>query len=226
MDFGSDNASSRWTVVHSALMLSLAGLSMVTSEPQLAAVGGVTSIAALIALGAGHWTPAGGFGVANAVTALRLALIGALSAIHRHGVSASAVVVAILTLDAIDGWVARKRHTSSAFGAQFDMESDALFTLVAGLSLAASGRLGTWIVVPGLLRYLYALAIGTLPVSHGEAPPSRFGRYAFCLMGTSFAASFLPLEPIYRPLAVAATGAIVWSFARSTYWSLRGARTP
>ena len=85
---------------------------------------------------------------------------------------------------------------ASEFGAKFDMEADALSIAVLGVVLAAGGRLGIWILIPGLLRYVYVIAIG-LVETHGDAPRSRFGRYVFALQAVSLVVALWPTTPPY-----------------------------
>jgi len=130
-------------------------------------------------------------------------------------------VAGIFCLDGVDGWLARRGPGSSSFGATFDMETDALLVLVAGLKLQTSGRLGVWILLPGLLRYLYAVAISLLPASHGEAPRSKLARFVFAIVIVSFVMSLWPVHPLHSWVAALATILLVVSFARSAFWSFR-----
>jgi phosphatidylglycerophosphate synthase len=208
----------RWTLVHSLAMLVLAGVALALSAPLVVALGGAVSLAIFAANHRGRFTPRGPFGVANAITALRIGLVIALSAVGRLGPFASLIVLCSFALDGLDGAVARRRGDDSAFGAAFDMETDALLVLVAGLVLALRGSLGAFIIVPGLLRYAYAAAVALAP-SVGEEPRSRLGRSAFSVMVISLAVSLWPVEPVSKPLAIFATALIVLSFGRSTYFS-------
>ena len=45
-------------------------------------------------------------------------------------------------LDGVDGWVARRTRTASAFGARFDMETDALLILVLSALVWRVGKAG------------------------------------------------------------------------------------
>ncbi len=153
------------------------------------------------------------------MTSLRVALTVALSALRELGPRASLLVFVILALDGLDGWIARHApKTASAFGARLDMEADALLVLVAGLKLAEVGRLGSWIIVPGLLRYLYAAALSLIPALH-EAPRSSIGRVLAGLMMASLAVSTWPVEPVHGPLAAVATALLLASFVRSVWQS-------
>ena len=58
----------------------------------------------------------------------------------------------------MDGWVARRTDSVTAFGARFDGEVDAFLILV--LSVAVSAAVGWWVVVAGLARYAFWAAGG------------------------------------------------------------------
>jgi phosphatidylglycerophosphate synthase len=161
----------------------------------------------------------GKFGAANAVTTVRVVLVLLLASIERLGPLSALLVAAVLGLDALDGALARRFGTASPFGAAFDMETDALLVLVAGIRLATSGRLPPWIVLPGLYRYAYAAALVVLPHAAGEAPRSRLGQYGFVAIAASSAVSAYPIPVVHVPLAALATALVTYSFARSTLWS-------
>ena len=176
---------------------------------------GAAALSVLVALFTGRYTPEGRFGGANAITVVRVGLVVVLSALREVGPFAALLVALFMALDGVDGWVARRApSTASEFGARFDMETDALFVLAFGLKLAQDGRLGPWIIVPGLLRYAYAAVVSVSP-RLGEAPRSSFGRAVAGLMMTSLGVSAWPLEPIYAPIAFVASALVVVSFARS-----------
>jgi phosphatidylglycerophosphate synthase len=202
-------------------MTALSLLSWAAGDARLAATGGAVSLAVLVYLRRSEWSPQGAFGAGNAVTAVRGALIVLFAAIPGAGPVGAALVMGIFCLDGVDGWLARRGPGSSVFGAIFDMETDALLVLVAGLKLQASGRLGTWILVPGLLRYVYAVAISLLPASYGEAPRSLLARFVFAIVIASFVMSLWPVHPLHPWFAALATILLVVSFARSAIWSFR-----
>jgi phosphatidylglycerophosphate synthase len=87
----------------------------------------------------------------------------------------SIVVLALiaLVLDGVDGRVARRRGEASAFGARFDMETDALLILVLAALAWSLGKAGAWILLAGALRYLFVAAGFVLPWLRAELPPSR-----------------------------------------------------
>jgi phosphatidylglycerophosphate synthase len=221
----SDEQVGWFSRAHPLALLAAAAGSLALGGVWPAAIAGAVVLGVHVALHRGRWTESGRFGAANALTTLRLALMVGLVAVCEQppGPAAALLVVVIFALDGLDGLVARRRGEASAFGASFDMESDALFVLLCALELHHWRRLGPFILIPGLIRYIYAALIAWLPGTHREAPRSRIGRYVFSVLVLSFAASMWPLEPIQTPLAWLATLLILYSFAHSFYWSFKPA---
>jgi phosphatidylglycerophosphate synthase len=200
-------------------MLAILAASFWMQDARIAAFGGAVSLALLVRNTAPkQWTATGrGFGVANVITAARVALALALPCFG-IGAAGAALLALILVLDGVDGVVARRRGEASSFGAMFDMESDAWTVAVAGLLTGVAGE--PVLVLPGVLRYLYVIAIGNLPGSRGEAPRNVFARWAFVALMTSLVAS-LARMPGSHWMGVAATLLIFASFGRSFVWSFR-----
>jgi phosphatidylglycerophosphate synthase len=210
----------RFTLVHAVVMLVATVVAWRLADARIVAAVGACSLAVLAWMYAGNYTPAGRIGSANVITALRVVLVLVLCAAPRIGPHEASLVVAFVVLDVLDGWVARRPPaTASEFGARFDMETDALFVLAFGLKLVAVGRLGAWMIVPGVLRYAYAAGI-TLAPRLGEAPRSRLARLIAGTMMTSFAVSAWPVSPIFAPFAAVASALVVFSFARSLLQSI------
>lgn len=110
--------------------------------------------------------PARPLGAANRVTLLRGGLIALIAgtlvvpqALGEHADRVAALALLALLLDGLDGWVARRTGSASAFGARFDMELDAFFILVLCLCLMTLDKVGIWVVVIGALRYVFVLAM-------------------------------------------------------------------
>jgi phosphatidylglycerophosphate synthase len=205
-------------------MLAVAAVAWRLGDARLVAAVGAAGLGVLASLHRGRFTPGGRFGGANALTVARVALVVVLSALGDVGPLASALVVAFLLLDGLDGWVARlPPSTASEFGARFDMETDALLVLAFGVKLAEVGRLGPWIIIPGLLRYAYAAGICLAP-RLAEAPRSRFARTIAGLLTASLAVSAWPVEPVFVPFAAMAVALVTLSFGRSLMQSLAAQR--
>jgi phosphatidylglycerophosphate synthase len=210
-----------WTRGHALIALAGLGAAALLGPTWPLVVLTLASFIALWIVGYGAWTPRGGPGLANGVTAVRLALALALALLGRggRGEVLAAVVITVLLLDGLDGWLARRRGTASAFGAHFDMETDALLVLVVGLVLWQRGPLGAWILLPGMLRYLYVLCLALVPPRGGEMPRSRFGRHAFTLLILGFTIALAFSGELATSAAALGSAAVGVSFGRSVYWS-------
>lgn len=176
-----------------------------------------------------------GFGIANQVTLLRAGLVclagGALLAggpSPISGWSLAAVVAAALSLDAVDGWLARRLCLASSFGARFDLEIDALLILVLALLVWQTGRVGPWVLAIGLMRYVFVLASWCFSTLRRPLPPSR-RRQAVCVQqGVALLLCLLP--PVGSLLANVSAGlallALLASFAADIIYLLRVSGTP
>lgn len=97
------------------------------------------------------------FGSANQITLVRAVLVAGLAS--RVGqpatlpVAWSVLFIAIVAvlLDGVDGWVARRTGTVSAFGTRFDTETDAALILVLAILVWQYGKAGPWVLLSGLL---------------------------------------------------------------------------
>jgi phosphatidylglycerophosphate synthase len=212
-----------------ALLQRLAGLEpgFVWRALLLLAGGG----ALLLIVAARHWNAAS-FGAANLVTlargALTLLLLGMLGALPTAAIEWSAVGLALagLVLDGVDGRLARTRREVSAFGARFDMETDALLIVALAALAWQFGKAGVWVLLAGLLRYLFVAAGCALPWLARELPPSR-RRQAVCVVQiASLIACVSPLfaPPLSGAIALLGLAALVSSFAIDVAWLARRAR--
>jgi phosphatidylglycerophosphate synthase len=177
--------------------------------------------------------PAPTFGAANAVTLLRGVLVSLLVAslgvvptdsLAWLLVSAATVAVA---LDGVDGALARGRGEASAFGARFDMEIDALLILVLAVLVWQHGKAGVWIVLAGLLRYLFVAASYAAPWLDSQLPPSR-RRQAVCVVQiASLIGALAPfvVQPWSAWIALGGLALLLWSFGVDVVWLARHARS-
>jgi phosphatidylglycerophosphate synthase len=164
-------------------MLTAFGLSVVGHAAWPVSLGATLSFAGLAAAAAGRWTPAGGLGLANLVTLLRLLLVLLpLAALPRLSTEILfAALLAAFVLDAIDGVVARRCGCASEFGAMFDGETDSALVLMLGLVLWLRHGFAAWVLVPGTLRYVYLVCLAIVPPSRARPWRSRLGRLAFLI---------------------------------------------
>jgi phosphatidylglycerophosphate synthase len=123
-------------------------------------------------------------------------------------------------MDAVDGWIARRSRMTSRFGARFDMEVDALLILTLAILTWQHGKAGAWVLLSGLLRYLFVAAGWLLPRMRQQLPDNR-RRQTVCVV--QVVALIVALEPFVAPaaselIAGAALAALVYSFAVDTMW--------
>lgn len=211
----------------------------------LAAQAAVLAILAhTVGLGAAGWLTGTGYAVvlcavlargpavlgpADRVTLTRATLVGGVTALTADSLTrpaaapapvAALVAVAFvaLVLDAVDGRVARRTGTASAFGARFDMEVDAVLILV--LSAYAVRPLGGWVLAIGAMRYAYVAAGGVLPWLRGPLPARHWRKVVAAVQGAVLvvvAAGVLP-GPLPHAAAAVALALLVESFGRDVWW--------
>ena len=180
---------------------------------------GVKVLLAMSALPGRHPHPR--LGPANLVTLGRAALVALLAALIREtpsdGLAWTAIVLGTLTavLDGVDGFLARRTGLTSAFGARFDMETDAFFILVLSALVWSTGNAGPWILTAGSLRYLFVAAGWVLPWMRAPLTPTRRGKTMAVAQMVGLLVALGPIIPV--PLRAWAAGltlaGLVWSFA-------------
>ncbi len=176
------------------------------------------------------------FGAANTVTAVRTAIVSLVAATVFFAADLSAVstttwtlvglVLIALILDGVDGYLARLYAQTSALGARFDMEIDALLILVLSAAALILDKAGWWVLGIGLMRYGFVLAQLRLPELGGQLPPS-FRRKLICVVQVAtLCVVLLPVvvPPVSNLVAFAALVLLSYSFAVDTGYLLRGAR--
>jgi phosphatidylglycerophosphate synthase len=168
-------------------------------------------------------------GPANQVTIVRGALIALLAGLlgeqGGHAAATVAVVVAsvALVLDGVDGRLARQTGMATDFGARFDMETDAVFVAVLALLVWRFGKAGPWVLLSGLMRYLFAAAVVLVPRLQHPVPSTMRGKTIAVLQ---MIALIVALAPVCSPAVsawIAAIGllALVLSFSLDVAWLLR-----
>jgi phosphatidylglycerophosphate synthase len=223
--FGARAAGDRtfaiWSRGHALAMLAACAGAVLLGAAWPLSLVALLSSGELLRRGWGAFTPAGAFGWANRVTAVRFALTLLLGALvpATPGWVLALVLGGAAALDVADGFIARRYGLSSSFGAAFDIETDALLTLIAEVQLWQRGRAGVWILVPGLLRYAYVLALAIMPPAAGHVRSSPFARGAFVALLVGLMAAMLSDGAAATALAAIGTVAVTISFARSFHWS-------
>jgi phosphatidylglycerophosphate synthase len=189
-------------------------------------------LAALIA----RHSRARSFGVADVVTLSRglgvcflagLALQALADGLAPHGVVIMIIMGTLcLTLDGVDGLVARARGEASAFGARFDVETDAAMLVVLCVAVAALGIAGWWVLAIGAMRYGYVALSLVAPVLRTPLPYRYSAKVIAVVQAVALLAALtLKLshgEPwLSNTFLLAALASLFWSFGRSVIWQLR-----
>ncbi len=195
--------------------------------PKVAMVFAAGALLMLLALPADH--PSGRIGAANEVTIARGALVALLAGLvgEHTGAATAALAVAVaaiaMLLDGVDGWLARRSGMSSGFGARFDMETDAVFVAVLALLAWQSGKVGPWVLLSGLLRYLFGGVALLLPRLRRSVPSSYRGKTIAVLQMLALIVAIAPASSVAVAAGVAAGAllALVFSFALDVVWLLR-----
>ena len=137
--------------------------------------------------------------------------------------SAAAASLLVTMLDGVDGWLARRSAMQSRFGARFDMEVDGLLILALALLAWQHGKAGPWVVLSGLMRYVFVAAGWLWPWLVRPLPPSR-RRQTICVVQiVALTLAIVPAiaPPFSRLLAAGALLTLSYSFLVDTVWLWR-----
>jgi phosphatidylglycerophosphate synthase len=183
--------------------------------------------------GLGHHAPHTRFGAANLVTLLRAAGVCLLAGLIGRAEEAAALgwllplaALAILALDGLDGWLARRLRLVSAYGARFDMEVDGFLILVLALLVAEATAVGPWVLLCGALRYLFLAWLALMPHYDRALPPSLRRKSVFVVQAIGLVGALVPGLPDLAAIGLAAlaTGLVSASFAIDSFWLYRTER--
>ena len=161
------------------------------------------------------------FGPANHVTMIRVMIVALIASligepVNQRAAAAASIATAVMAvLDGVDGWLARRSRMASAFGARFDMETDAALVMAMSILIWQYGKAGMWALLGGMMRYLFVIAGWWLPWMARPLRPTRRARIVtVChIVGLSVAlAPFVPV-PLSAIVVGLTTAALSWSFA-------------
>jgi phosphatidylglycerophosphate synthase len=183
-------------------------------------------IAGIVIANVGAHHPFESFGPANHVTTFRAALVAVTAGLVGEPPTiavawgAATLGMSATVLDGVDGWLARRTSMSSAFGARYDMELDALLILVLALIAWQNGKAGAWIVLTGAMRYLF-VAAGYWWRWLESPLPSSTRRKAVCvvqIVGLGIVVSPFVSGAASTAIAAATLALLTWSFAIDVRW--------
>jgi phosphatidylglycerophosphate synthase len=163
--------------------------------------------------------PANQVTLARALLSFAEAVMVALSFLVPVAVGYLVATAALaLALDWVDGQVARRTGTVTAFGARFDMEVDAFLILV--LSVAAARAFGPWVLAIGLARYTLLAAEHVWPWLRRAVPPRQWRKVVAAIQGVALTVAVSGVLP-HALMAAALAGALLLlaeSFGRDVVW--------
>jgi phosphatidylglycerophosphate synthase len=173
------------------------------------------------------------FGAANWVTLLRVLIAGALlgAAVAKKWLGmpmaielrwlAVASATLILCLDGLDGFLARRLGQASAFGARFDLETDAFTMLGLALLVWAFNQTGGWVLLSGLMRYIFVAGGWLWPVLARPLPPRKRRQTLCVIQMAALILALLPITPLWAGL-ICLAGLILlgYSFGADLVWLL------
>ena len=192
----------------------------------------------LIIASIGLKDPHARFGLANALTWVRLVIvcvfagIVAATAAARDELSPAGwwfffgLATTALILDGCDGFSARRHGTASTFGGRFDMEVDAFFILLLSVLAVTLNKAGVWVLLSGALRYMYVIAGWILPELAEPIPAHWRRKFIAAVQGAALTALLAPIvvPPLSTWTAALALALLVYSFTVDVVWLLR--KTP
>jgi phosphatidylglycerophosphate synthase len=169
------------------------------------------------------------FGAANFVTLVRVALTAGVAALIGEPASdriaglVVAIVLVVAVLDGVDGWLARRNGETSAFGARFDMETDAALILILSVLVWQHDKAGAWVIACGLMRYGFVAAGWLLPWMAAPLRSTLRGKSVAVAQIAGLAVALIPdvKSPVSDAVAAVTLAALVWSFAVDIAWLKR-----
>ncbi len=193
----------------------------------------VVATIAVARIGAHH--PHRRFGAANAVTLVRVIISSLFAGFALQTILSQAAPTPgigwfffgaasfAFLLDGIDGPLARREGLASAFGSRFDMETDALLILLLSIFAYCLGKAGLWVLISGLLRYIYVAAGWAWPIFATLLPPSPRRKTIAALQGGALVLLLAPVivPPVSGLIAFAALALLVYSFGLDVAWTMR-----
>ena len=181
-----------------------------------------TALARGIARAPGAWQGPSWVTLTRATLAIGIAALVADSFAHDTPVALLvALAVVALSLDLVDGRLARRTGTVTALGARFDGEVDAF--LILALSVYVAPIDGAWVLAIGAARYLFLLGECLLPWMRAPLPPRRWRKVVAAAQGivlTVAAADVLPRWAM-QAILLAALVALAASVVECVWWLWR-----
>lgn len=158
----------------------------------------------------GAYYPHTRLGLCNAITLTRAAGIAVLAGLlvtpAMLGWGVVVLAAAVLFMDLVDGWAARRSGLRSDFGARFDVETDVAFAVVLALLAWQADKVGVWFLALGALRPAFLLARAVWPWLGGSLPDAMWRKTVAAMQ---MIIQVVLLAPVITPPASTLLGAAV-----------------
>jgi phosphatidylglycerophosphate synthase len=185
---------------------------------------GVIAVIALLQVAEYH--PFSGFGLPNQITTERAVFAVMVASLigepHSSAVALAAAAGGLLALalDGVDGWIARRTQIISPFGARYDVEIDSLLNLALAILVWRYEKAGAWVLLSGLLRYIFVVAGWLLSWVGAPLPSSMRGKVICVIQILVLIVLMVPgIEPPWSTvIAAAALAVLVYSFSIDVRW--------
>lgn len=201
----------KWCNVHAVVIVLSVVLSMYYASMEIFCAVSVLSFVSLFLSQRAflsHFSPFAG--IANWVTMMRFVLLAScfLSYMALGIYWFFGLIVFAVILDVVDGKIARRMGQESSFGQYFDMEVDAFYVMGMALYFYFTTGLGVWLLLPGLLRYIYRILVWWGPHKNFRETKKK---YAATFAGLNFAllAIAIPLPTFYQSTVIFAAAMLV-----------------
>jgi len=212
----------KWNNFHALIVLLSFGMTLVFRNTIILAVPALLSFLLYIKLNIGtlkRLQPLGGY--ANMVTTVRLIIILLCMALWPW-ISNSLFLIGLIifvVLDLLDGYLARNFNHNTIFGQYYDMEVDAIYVLFVCVVLYFKEIADLWLLLPGCLRYVFALYIWNLSSKRKIIEEGR-KQYAAVIAGLFFISLLISVgiqHTLQDILLIISSLLIVLSFCISFY---------
>ena len=206
--------------VHAAIMLAAFTVTILTGSLYWLIGASVAAFTLMFVLRRAEYQPNGFLGgAANWITLTRLLvlLISTTLLGDQTDILFGSIILAIIIADGFDGYVARKYGLATRFGADLDMETDALLACI--LSLIAYQQYGVSLLVPaaGVLRYLFVGLLRITGLFKYDPPRMPGVRLIAVLFFISLITPYFIDPPFSGWSMEIAAGLIFFSFGRELY---------
>jgi phosphatidylglycerophosphate synthase len=166
--------------------------------------------------------PAGRATLVRGILAVGVAALAAAS-FERNAAIVTLVTLAsvALALDFVDGWIARRTGTESAFGTRLDGEVDAFLILALSVEVARSA--GAWVLAIGLARYAFLAAGWVFAWLRAPLPRRDWRKTVTASQGVALVIVAATIAPatVNRVLLAVALALLAESFGRDVWWLWR-----